>query len=97
MGKTNTHTRSFVVAPEKTVGEESHAKDSLATPFPAGRKFAAGIVKYFPTGRKFRQNPLDNIPCLCASLKESGKGAAGEARAGKDLPACHDVHGNTRT
>jgi hypothetical protein len=28
LGKTDAHTRSFVVAPEKAVGEESHAKDS---------------------------------------------------------------------
>ena len=28
-----------------------------------------GIVKFFPTRRKFRKNLLDNIPCLCASLR----------------------------
>jgi hypothetical protein len=39
------------------------------TPFPTGRKLAAGIVKFLPTRRKFRKNLLDNIACLCASLR----------------------------
>jgi hypothetical protein len=69
----------------------------LATPFPTGRKLTAGRPRFFPTRRKFRKNFLDNISCLCASLEGSGKAAAGEAPAGKDLPACQGVHENTRT
>ena len=43
-----------------------------AGPFPTGRKSKAGRRRFFPTRRKSRQNPLDNVSCLCASLEGGG-------------------------
>jgi hypothetical protein len=48
----------------------------------------AGMVRFLPTRRKFRQNLLDRYSCLCASLKGNRNASAGGSLiAGREAAA----------
>jgi hypothetical protein len=75
----------------------SPSPPSLATPFPAGRKSTAGIVNLFLPAGNFARILLTTYLAYVLALKGAGKPPRGRRRAGKDHPACHDVHENIRT
>ncbi len=53
---------------------------SSRRPFSCRQEIDAGRLRFLPARRKFRPNLLDNMPCLCASLKgERESRAAGAA------------------
>ena len=62
--------------------------------FPTGRKFHPKITKFCPKWREFRTNLLDNIPCLCASLK--GEGGAEEQAGPRKRMAFSTICMNTQ-